>query len=253
MQTHPYSGVQFVQKAVNFEVEDVDIASGIIVAYGSKFDNIDRDGDMFIRGAYAETIRERGPNGSDEIKHLLQHNSHQPLGKMLSLKEDAFGLKFESQATMGIDYVDATLRFYEAGVYKNHSVGFQFIDFEFINDDDQKGPHWVISKVKLWEISTVTWGANPQTPFIGFKSGNKASIDIYFNELFARISGCRTAVKGTMTDECAKIIEMEMMKLESELRMAVQAIKEISFSKKITKPNPDKFDPVAFIDKYPIT
>jgi len=62
-----------------------------------------------------------------------------------------------------------------------------------------------IYEVKLWEGSAVTFGANPNTPFTGFKS---------VEEREDRIKTLVKAIKnGTYTDETFGLIEYELLKL----------------------------------------
>jgi hypothetical protein len=64
-----------------------------------------------------------------------------------------------------------------------------------------------IYEVKLWEGSAVTFGANPNTPFTGFKS---------LEEREDRIKTLVKAIKnGSYTDETFGLIEFELLKLVS--------------------------------------
>jgi len=64
-----------------------------------------------------------------------------------------------------------------------------------------------IYEVKLWEGSAVTFGANPNTPFTGFKS---------VEEREDRIKTLVKAIKnGSYTDETFGLIEFELLKLVS--------------------------------------
>ena len=72
-------------------------------------------------------------------------------------------LRFESvmsKSTLGND----TLIQYQEGILaKEHSVGFNIIQRSESNPEE-------ITEIKLWEGSTVTFGANPNTPVIGIKA-----------------------------------------------------------------------------------
>lgn len=134
-------------------VTDIDEKQGRIIGYFSKFGNIDSDGDMIMPGAYKRTLA----NNMRRIKHLYQHDPSMPLAGVknsrLLLEEDSQGLKFDStisQTSYGKDVV----LLYADGVIDEHSVGFNTIQKE------DKGKYNEIIEIKLWEGSTVTWGAN---------------------------------------------------------------------------------------------
>lgn len=206
----------FESKALTSEIKDVDVKNGIVTGYYSSFGNIDSYRDKVIRGAYAKTIAERGPSGTNEILHLLQHDPMKPIGKPSVLKEDDFGLYFETKivgTTIGID----TLKLYEGGVYNQHSVGYRVIKSTYIeNPDDPDDYYFELNELKLYEGSTVAWGANSETPFEGFKSESRedafAKIDAKLKTIFdaLRIPG--------MSDETYKSLEIQYAQIKSLYR-----------------------------------
>lgn len=153
-------------------IKDIDGKKGIVTGYFSRFDNVDSDGDIIRKGAFTKTILESGPLSSNpRIKHLLNHNSSQPLGKILSLNEDMTGLAYESQIgthTLGQDFI----KMVESDLIAEHSIGFQTIKTNKLKDGTCE-----ITEIKLWEGSSLTaWGANYNTPLTGLKSSAKDDI-----------------------------------------------------------------------------
>ena len=193
-------------KNYNATIKDLDVATGIVTGYFSQFNSIDLDGDVIMPGAFTKTIAERGPDSSKpEIAYLWQHDTTKPLGKLLVLREDNFGLYFEakmSDTTWGED----ALKLYRDGVITQHSIGYQVIkSVETQMDMEEEVDQ--IYEVKLWEGSAVTFGANPNTPFTGFKSAEERE---------DRIKTLVKAIKnGTYTDETFGLIEFELLKLIS--------------------------------------
>lgn len=207
-----------IRKSISIAPENVDVKAGIISGYFAAFGNVDAHGDRFMPGAFTKSIIERGVKGTGQIKHLLQHDTWRPMGVLTELKEDTFGLKFATKATIGIGYVDDTLRLYAAGVYNEHSVGFRIISEKF-NDDDRANE---IFEVKLWEGSTVTWGANDHTPFLGYKAVGDA---YHLDSLIKRAGIAQNALKvGGLTDETYQGFELFLASIQSEL----QSIKYIT-------------------------
>lgn len=187
-------------------IKDLDVATGIVTGYFSQFNTIDLDGDVIMPGAFTKTIAERGPDSSKpEIAYLWQHDTTKPLGKLLVLREDNFGLYFEakmSDTTWGED----ALKLYRDGVITQHSIGYQVIKSVETQMDMEEEVEQIY-EVKLWEGSAVTFGANPNTPFTGFKS---------LEEREDRIKTLVKAIKnGSYTDETFGLIEFELLKLVS--------------------------------------
>ena len=193
-------------KNYNATIKDLDVATGIVTGYFSQFNSIDLDGDVIMPGAFTKTIAERGPDSSKpEIAYLWQHDTTKPLGKLLVLREDNFGLYFEakmSDTTWGED----ALKLYRDGVITQHSIGYQVIKSVETQMDMEEEVEQIY-EVKLWEGSAVTFGANPNTPFTGFKSAQERE---------DRIKTLVKAIKnGSYTDETFGLIEFELLKLIS--------------------------------------
>lgn len=150
-------------KSFDLQVKDVDSKSGIVTGYFSAFGMVDSDGDIIMPGAFKRSIQDWGPEGKGRIKHLLNHNPSQPLGKPLVVKEDAYGLYYESKIgshQLGKDFI----KMVESGLISEHSIGFKTLR-------EQKGSEAnEIYDVMLFEGSSLTaWGANENTPLIGMK------------------------------------------------------------------------------------
>ena len=190
-------------KTFSSEIKGVDVQNRLIEGYFSVFDFEDSDGDIITRGAFAKTIRENGPEGKNRIMHLLQHNPTKPLGKPVELMEDGYGLKFMTKITE-TSYGMDTLKLYEDGVLKEHSIGFNTIksgpNSQGINE---------ITEVKLWEGSTVTWGANELALV-------KSTEDLSKKELLEKYNNlCKAYYSGDYTDGTFRIIEQQKNYIES--------------------------------------
>jgi hypothetical protein len=198
-------------------IEDVDDVKGIVTGYFSAFNNIDSDGDVIVSGAYKKTVAENGPNGKNRIMHLLQHNPLMPLAKPMELIEDGKGLRFVSKITE-TSYGKDVIKLYAEGVFNEHSVGFEIVK------SDNKAGYREIREIKLWEGSTVTWGANPNTPIESMKSWDKPKSE----EMIAKM--CNLIRKGDLTDEslitleiCLKQLEAHLIELETKSVLAVES------------------------------
>jgi uncharacterized protein len=164
------------KKSCDIALKDVNTEKGIVEGYFSAFGNVDSDGDMIKNGAFTKSISERGPSGKDRIKHLKNHNPDNLVGKILELKEDETGLYFRSQMSKSTAGKDM-LTLYQEGIITEHSIGFQTISWKKEQDKEGKA-YTMLTELRLWEGSGVTWGANENTPTTGLKSVGELSLEI---------------------------------------------------------------------------
>jgi HK97 family phage prohead protease len=197
-------------------IEDVDDVKGIVTGYFSAFNNIDSDGDVIVSGAYKKTVAENGPTGRNRIMHLLQHNPLMPLAKPMELMEDAKGLRFTSKITE-TSYGKDVIKLYKEGVFNEHSVGFEIVK------SDNKAGYREIREIKLWEGSTVTWGANPSTPIESMKSWDKPKTE----DMLAKF--CNILRNGDLTDESMIQLEIGLKQIENHLKAleSVQIVESV--------------------------
>lgn len=149
-------------KNCNLDIKMVDNSDRIVKGYFSSFGNVDSDGDIIAKGAFAKSIMEHGvgTSANRKIAHLLYHNVNRPIGNLITLKEDEVGLYFESKIGTHTDGEDA-LRMYKELIIKEHSIGFNIIQDKTSIDDNGVR---TIKEVQLWEGSAVVFGANSLTP-----------------------------------------------------------------------------------------
>lgn len=180
-------------------IKDIDIKSRIVTGYLSAFGNVDSDNDIIEKGAFSKSINER----FNDIFYLQQHDWSKPLGKFKKLVEDEKGLYFEGEI-INTSFGEDQLKLYEAGIVKEHSIG-------FITVKSEKGSSArIIKEVKLYEGSAVTMGANNQTPFLGFKSSVNEVKDLYKKILKAHKD-------GSFTDETHGLFEIALKQFEAQI------------------------------------
>jgi len=203
-----------IYKNTSLPVADVDESKGIVTLYASAFGNVDSDGDIIEKGAFSKTIQERGPQSPrPRIKHLFQHDRYNPIGTPLAMVQDENGLLIDSKVS---DIRDGDyIKLYRDGVITEHSIGFEIIKSEMAENKEYQ----LIKEVKLWEYSSVTWGANENTPVVGMKSEMKAE---FASELLGRLSKLNNVLRnGDYTDETFKLIEHEVSDIEKALKSLV--------------------------------
>ena len=187
------------------EIKDIDAKSMTVTGYWSKFGNVDYDDDIIASGAATKTIAERGPMGSNEIFFLNQHNWSQPHGKPMILEAQEKGIYFESKIAP-TSYGKDALVLYAEGIVVQHSIGFSTVKADY----DQKTGVRTIKEIKLYEGSNVTLGANPETPFTGFKSLTMAEINDQISKMMKLLKD------GSLTDEGFGRLEIALKQFQLE-------------------------------------
>ncbi len=175
-------------KGISQGFKDIDVKQGIVTGYFAHFGSKDSDGDIIVEGAFTKSIRENGPKSNNpRIKHLLDHNKKNAVATIMDLKEDSFGLYYESKAgrhTAGRDF----LLMVEDGIITEHSHG-----YITLKEQQKSDANYIYENMLLEGSSLQFWGANSNTPVTGIKSAE---------DLFHTISMLEKAVRnGKYTDE----------------------------------------------------
>jgi len=202
------------------EIKDISSDKRQVAVYLAKFDNIDSDNDMIKKGAFTKSIQERGPDSPSnrKIAFLRWHDWEKPIGKFLTLEEDDFGLFAVSQLGTSQLGEDA-FRDYTDGIIREHSIGFQYIQDKMKFIEDMNAPdkgYFMISELKLYEGSAVTFGANSETNVIDvMKSEDKVEKAVKIsNEIDILIKGL---ANGKGSDERLFEMEMKLKYLNSQM------------------------------------
>ena len=184
-------------------VKDVDVKSRVVTGYLSSFGNKDFDGDIIEKGAFTKSLNER----KDQILFLNQHDWKQVHGGFNVLLEDEKGLYFESTPFVkGVTYSEDVLKLYEAGIIKEHSIGFVTMKDHY----DKESSTRFLKELKLFEGSNVTLGANNQTPFTGFKNLTLKDINDRCTILYKAIRN------GDFRDDTFVLLEYALKQLQLE-------------------------------------
>ncbi len=204
----------FQTKNCNLELKDIDTATRKVSGYFASFGTIDSDKDMFAPGAFKKSISENGPKSNkSRVKHLAFHNPNMNVGKILELGEDSKGLYFTSQISKA-QFAQDILTQYEEGILSEHSVGFIMVNA------GNKGEYNEITETKLFEGSTVTWGANENTPLTEIKGMDNPQLVL---ERYDKIS--KLLRKGSLTDETCQLLELEVLNLQKHYNDLQTALK----------------------------
>jgi len=227
----------FKTKDIELSVKDVDNAGRRVKIMLSKFNNVDSDGDIIVKGAFSKSIQERGPESQSnrKVKFLRYHDFEHQIGVFTKLEETADGLIAYGDLGRSTKGNDAFLD-YKDGIITEHSIGFQTINdkIELREDGTQ-----ILKEVILWEGSAVTFGANSETPLFSVSKGNSED---YLAKLNKKMNGLTNALKnGKGTDERLEAIEMNLRVCQTKYNDVINSLK----TKEPTKVTPeDKSDEI---------
>lgn len=135
----------------------------IVRGYSSLWSSKNSHREIFLKGAYAKSIDERGPssNSAQPIKFLRQHEQSDVLSLFETLEEDDLGLKFRTKPLDPIDSADRVLIQLRSGTLNNYSNG--FLPVWDKAEYDEKEDTIIYREAKLFEISTVGLASDENT------------------------------------------------------------------------------------------
>jgi len=241
-------------------IKEVDLTKRIVTGFFNSYNFLDSDNDVLLPGAAKRSIKARGVESEAvaKIKHAVNHDLTMLPGKLMVLREKTIdgitGIYFEtkmSDTTLGND----TLINYQEGIYDNHSIGFRYkqiemmergtdgyreIIDELINPKEaaEKDVIFAVKEIELFEGSTVAFGANSLTPFLGIKSGNKDATLLALQTRMDKL--IKTLKSGMQSDEMMHTFEVQVLQIKqmmSELMNEIQIIKvaPIAIEKSVEK------------------
>ena len=176
----------------------------------SKFETREADGEMYISGHFAvfnseyemwpgavESIADTAFDGAlaDDIRCLIDHETRLVLGRnkagTLTLKVDTRGLWGEVRINPNDQDAVNLYERVKRGDVDQCSFGFDILDEEF--EDRGDTVKWTIKKVKLYEVSVVTFPAYEETSVSARKRQlgeiKKRSIEAWKQQTLKRLKG----------------------------------------------------------------
>lgn len=198
-------------------IVDVDTTKNRVVMNWSATGEIDHDGDLITSTAYNKTISENGPKGADLIYWLTDHwaDTDHVAGKLLELGMVGKYLQAVGQTINTAKGRDVLLM-YEQGIIKQHSVGFVPIRTERAKD------HRIIHEIKLYEGSSVLWGANSNTGTVSVGKSLMTAEECA-NEMDLLVKAIR---HGKYTDETFGLLEIRLKQIQKNYEALIAAPSE---------------------------
>lgn len=153
--------IEVERSVVGFELHKHNLEEGSFRGMASVFNTMI---DTFVptiidKGAFKDTLA----NNERNVVILWQHDDSNPIGQPTEMWETKHGLEIVgkiSDTTQGRD----ALTLMRDGVVTEMSIGFDATSFRFEEEGKGKQKELVrhVEAVRLWEISLVSFGANPK-------------------------------------------------------------------------------------------
>ena len=137
-------------------------ADGQCDGYASLFGVPDLGKDVIVPGAFAASLKRRGVAG---VRMLWQHDPSEPIGRWLSIEEDARGLRVRGKLNLAVARAREIHALMREGAVDGLSIGFRA---ERARHDRVTGLRR-LERLDLWEISVVTFPMLPGARVSGVK------------------------------------------------------------------------------------
>lgn len=221
----------YTLKSADGTIIDIAPETRTVKACWSRIGNLDLDNDIIIASAFTKTIAERGPLGKNMVWSLVDHRADMAhtLGKPKELYIEG-DMLIAVTDLVETECGEDAIKLYEAGLINQHSIGFSTIKSEY---DSQTGVR-TITELKLYEGSAVLWGANPETPTLGFKGeykNTKETLSLRLENLIKAFRG------GSFTDDTFALMEIQIKQIQAEL-VALEVAETITQPANAVEPTP---------------
>ena len=216
----------------SFEVKELSFngESRTISGYAAVFNNKDKAGDILIKGCFAKSIQDRGPESqaNDKIIMLWQHDQHEPIGKITKLVEDEKGLYFEAFID-DVERGNQAIKQLESGTLNQFSIGYSYV-WERCEYDNERDA-FIVKEVVLYEISVVSIGCNGETEYLGLKAECADPYEEMKNEIESIVKGLNIRKKEEIYTIVRKALSLGQFKPDTPI--AEQPLEDVKADTKI--------------------
>lgn len=140
--------------------------TGIFSGYASVFAINDKHNDVLLPGAFADF-------DLNKVKVLWQHENAHPIGKIISIQDDSYGLWFEIKLMLDITKAKDVYAMLKEDIIQHMSIG--YIPVKYKNNAKKQR---ILEKVELLEISLVTFPANEMASVVAVKNTDQNLLNI---------------------------------------------------------------------------
>lgn len=199
----------YKKKILDCKALDVDTVSKTVKIAIAETETKDRDEDLIVPTAFNKTVMERGPKGTNEIWHLLDHTttSFSALSKFSELNMEGKYLAGLSKYKDSFAWREVAWPLYDSGDFNQHSIGYSVVREQKMEGYNE------LQEINLWEGSAVLWGANPNTPVLAVQKSLGISEK---DDIFSQLERLTKAIKlGKHEDEShSELIILEIKRIQ---------------------------------------
>lgn len=152
--------MKIIHKAFQFATVDT-MTDGIFTGYASTFNNIDKDGDIILEGAFQESLAQK----KYRLPLLWSHDHNIPAIGMVELTEDSHGLRID-RGILNLELALARDIYsnIKNGILDSFSIGFYLQKREY-----RDGVRYIL-QADIFEVSLVNFPANNEAKINNIKT-----------------------------------------------------------------------------------
>lgn len=170
---------------------------------GAVFGNEDFGGDMIMKGAFKQTLKDIAAKGR-KVPILWQHDTYEPIGYWENLKETDEGLMGDGVLLVdSIDRAKGAAGLIKSGAVSGLSIGYRVPrgGAEYDSDQDVR----VLKSLDLHEISVVTFPMNDEARIDAVKAADMSKRDL--ERVLTQDAGLSRSVARTLMSEGYKGVQ----------------------------------------------
>ncbi len=157
----------------SFDVKELQITEdgefGYFKGYAITWDNVDRAGEVAVKGCFAESLKE-----NPKVKMQWQHDYADLIGSYTKLEEDDKGLYCEGRINLATARGKEAYALLKAGDIDGLSIGYEVLEDRYDSVENIR----YLEKLNLYEISLVSVPCNPKAQVMSVKSQTVSIDDI---------------------------------------------------------------------------
>lgn len=203
----------YQKKYIDCKALDVDTKTRKVKIAIAELETIDKDGDLIHPTAMDKSIKERGPAGTNEIWHLLDHTrtSFSALSRFEELGRQGKYIVGVSAFKNSFAWREVAWPLYESGDFTQHSIGYMPMD-----QMPNAAGYNDLKEIYLMEGSAVLWGANPNTPTLAIQKSLGISEK---DDVISQLERLTKAIKlGKHEDESHReLIVLEIKRIQQHI------------------------------------
>ena len=139
-------------RTATFELDDFEVreedGEGIFEGLAAVFDKKNSHSEIFKRGAFKDSIKERGTKG---IKMLFSHDRTLPIGKWTEIRENSKGLFVRGRLLLKLKKAEEAFLLMQEDILDGLSIGFRPVEESFDNDERA----FIVRRADVREVSPV--------------------------------------------------------------------------------------------------